>query len=452
MKNSTIVALATPVGCGAISIVKLSGPNSLDVARSLFVGPNYDDIKPRHMYFGRFLLDCFSEQCLMVWFKSPHSYTGEDVVEFQCHGSEYLIGKIVDACTRVGAVLAQPGEFTKRAFLNGKVSLDEAEGIIDVISSESDAELKAVSALTDGKLFKTISDMQKVVVDLVAQFEVAMDYPDEDVEVVSMQNCKTQITELAAKLDAAIANNKSGAVIKSGINVALVGRPNAGKSSLLNSLLGQDRAIVTDIAGTTRDVIRETILCDGIKINFIDTAGLRDAENLVEKIGIERSRKEIEKADIVLYLIDLEKEIDACELQEIANLKNDNLIIVGNKIDKKHKNNDFFKVFSRFSCDLVEISALSGKNVENLKRKIIEKCNASNIDYSQIILTNKRHQNLAKNCWDICQNILSLSSNTTADIFCFELRKLWNELGKITGNCENEDIINTIFSKFCLGK
>lgn len=447
MKEKPIVAISTPLGIGAVCIVRLSGEESLNIAKELFNSKslNYEEIKPRYMYFGNFCFGDVQEQCLMVYFKAPFSYTGEDVVEFQCHGGDFLAEKILDACLKTGAILAQSGEFTKRAFVNGKISLDKAESVIDIINAQSESELRAGYQLMNGTLQKKVKEMQNRLTDFLASVQVALDYPEHDIDYETMQQTKSKLTIIKNEIKSLLENSRAGEYIRHGINVAIVGKPNVGKSSVLNALLGEERAIVTDIAGTTRDTIKETILYNGIKINFIDTAGLRETTDLVEKIGVERSKKQFSEADLILFVIDNSEKISDEEKKYIQSLKTKNYLIIINKIDKNREINDFFNNF-------VAISALNNENINKLKEKIIEKTIENKIDFSGLVLTNSRHIRALENALKLIDKCLFICDNESADILAMEIKFVWEELGKITGETENENIIDAIFSKFCLGK
>ena len=306
MKEKTICALATPIGTGGISIIRISGNESLKIAKEFFVCKQLEksEIKPRYLYLGKFVSNSVSDQVLMVYFKAPFSFTGEDIVEFQFHGGELVAEKILQEILKKCS-LAEPGEFSKRAFLNGKISLDEAEGISELILAESDAELKAAQILQSGKLTEKIVELQNRIADLLAEIEANLDYPDDFEEEQLFIKSNKLVESLNDEISEILENSKNSKQIKSGVNVAIVGKTNVGKSSLLNAMLGEERAIVTNIEGTTRDTIKEKIVVDGIKINLIDTAGLRESDDIVEKIGIEKTNQEIENADIVLLVLDL---------------------------------------------------------------------------------------------------------------------------------------------------
>lgn len=443
MKEKTICALATPIGTGGISIIRISGNESLNIAKNFFVSKqiDFDNIKPRYLYLGNFVSEEVKDQVLMVYFKAPYSFTGEDVVEFQFHGGQLLAQKILKSIL-TKCSLAEPGEFSKRAFLNGKISLDEAEGISELILAESDTQLKAAEILQSGKLTKTVVEMQNKITDLLAEIEANLDYPDDVEENQLFEKSYNLLEYLNCEIEDILENSRNSNLIRSGVNVAIVGKTNVGKSSLLNALLGEERAIVTNIEGTTRDTIKEKIFVDGITINLIDTAGLRESEDIVEKIGIEKTNNEIKNADIVLVVLDLSRDLTQEEIELLESIKNRPHIIVGNKSDIKNKKFDF---------DYIEISAKNNENVDEIKKQIIEKTISGKIDFSKLVLTNERHIAILKNAKSKILEALK-KQNVSLDIVAFLLKDIWKELGKISGTTEDEKIIDLVFSKFCLGK
>lgn len=443
MKEKTICALATPIGTGGISIIRISGNDSLNIAKNFFVSKHIDfeNIKPRYLYLGNFISDEVKDQVLMVYFKAPFSFTGEDVVEFQFHGGQLLAQKILKSLL-AKCSLAEPGEFSKRAFLNGKISLDEAEGISELILAESDTQLKAAEILQSGKLTEKVVEMQNKITDLLAEIEANLDYPDDVEEEQLFEKSENLLKKLNFEINEILENSKNSNLIKSGVNVAIVGKTNVGKSSLLNALLGEERAIVTNIEGTTRDTIKEKIFIDGVTVNLIDTAGLRESDDIVEKIGIEKTNQEIKNADIVLLVLDLSRELKQDEIEMIENLKNRPYIIVGNKSDIKNKKFDF---------DYIEISAKNNENISEIKKQIIEKTISGKIDFSKLVLTNERHLSILQNTKQKIENALN-DQRVNLDIEAFILKDVWKELGKISGTTEDEKIIDLVFSKFCLGK
>jgi tRNA modification GTPase len=446
MKEDVIVSISTPLGKGAVAIVRMSGKGCLDIALKFFHNAKLtkENIVPRYMYFGKIELEeNVFEECLMVYFKAPFSYTGEDIVEFQIHGGVLVAQKILDVCIKNGACLAEPGEYSKRAFLNGKITLDKAEAIIGEINAETDGELKSSLQITNGKLANQISAEQEKLKYLLAEIEVGMDYPDETEELGLKLNIFERLKEIEAENLEILNQSKSAKYIKNGINVALVGKTNVGKSSVMNALLGEDRAIVTNIQGTTRDSITESFVYNGIKINLIDTAGIRETTDIVENIGIEKSKQNLNQADIVLFVIDgSEKETEEDKKIESL-LKDKKFVTVINKTDKKRlvgkKENE------------IEISALANKNINLLKEKIIAMVIDGEVDANALVVTNERQYRILEDAHKQIEEILS-QKTLPLDVIAMMIKKLWQTFGKITGNSENEDIINLIFSKFCLGK
>ena len=439
----SIVSISTPLGRGAISIVRMSGKDSLKIALKFF-HTNKKEIVPRYMNFGKLELEKgIFEECLMVYFKAPFSYTGEDIVEFQIHGGILIAQKVLETCLKNGCHLAEPGEFSKRAFLNGKITLDKAEAIIGEINAESEAELNSSLQITNGKLAQKIKVEQDKLTELLAEIEVSFDYPEYDYDEIVKEKIFDVIRKIKKDNDEIIESSKSAVYLKNGINVAIVGKANVGKSSILNALLGEERAIVTDIEGTTRDSLKESFMHKGIKINLIDTAGIRQTEDVVEKLGIERSLASIERADLVLFVRDgsIEETEEDKKLED--NIKGKVVINLINKIDKP-------RVLTKKENEL-EISALTRKNIDELKDKIVDEIIGKEIDANALVLTNERQINILNKCDELMQKILN-AKELSVDVVAMLVKNLWNELGKITGNTENEDIISLIFSKFCLGK
>lgn len=425
------------MGVGAIAIVRMSGDEALKIASKLFHGK----LEDRKLNLGQFVFEDLKEQCLAVYFKAPRSFTGEDMVEFQVHGGVIVARKVLEALLESGARLAENGEFSKRAFLNGKLSLSSAEGMIDVINASSEAELKAGYNLMSGELSKFAKDSQAALTDMLAELEVALDYPEHDDEAMAIESARKKLEDMIAKTEALLATVGTGKLIKSGVSVAIVGKPNVGKSSLLNALLGEERAIVTSVEGTTRDTISETISYKGYNINFVDTAGVRESDDEVEKIGIERSKKAIESADVVLLLIDSSRELDERDQELMKLTEGKRRILVLNKCDLK----------SKVKLDGIKVSAKSGEGVEELKKKILDSVDLK-VDTSGLVITNMRHEEALKEALDALKEADSAAESKSADIVAFLVKRAWTAFGKITGETENEAIIDKIFSKFCLGK
>lgn len=443
--SSTIAAIATPLGSGAIGVIRLSGKNSLSIASQVFKTKKLDDFchaTPNTMYLGIFDCGDFCDQCLAVYFKAPHSFTGEDVVEFQCHGGVRLMQEALKTLISHGATLADKGEFTKRAFLNGKYSLSEAEGIVDMINSENIAGLNAGYRQLSGHLNKKIKQIENEILDVTASLEASLDYPEELEEEVR-ESLPSRLKQVKNLIKTLLETANIGRIVKSGINVAIIGKPNIGKSSLLNAILGRDRAIVTDIAGTTRDTLEERVEKNGIFINFVDTAGIRDTADLVEKIGVDKALESAKCADIVLFILDANAKIGDDEQKLIESFNDKPILKIYNKMDLGviDENNDG-----------ILISAKSGENIDLVLDKICDFFTHGKLDSSGDILTNLRHIEALKNTYSFIENACLDTQNTPSECILIDLKSSYLELGKITGDTASEDVIDTIFSKFCLGK
>ena len=441
----TIAQISTPLGSGGIAVIRMSGDKALEVAFQVFCAKNLtkQNIQPRKMYLGNFELENAVEKCMMVYFKAPYSFTGEDVVEFQIHGGEFLATKVLDELLKHGVELAQNGEFSKRAFMNGKMTLDEAEATIDMINATSDAELKASSMLAQGKLQQQIKSIQDDLKSCLAELEVSLDYPEHDDEVKGIENVKNVLTNSLKIIDNLLVTSQNAQKIKFGINVAIVGKTNVGKSSLLNCLIGEDRAIVTNIEGTTRDILKESINYKGFKINFIDTAGIRESQDIVEKIGIEKSKQSLQNCDIVLLVLDASKQLDSQDKKLLESVKDKNVLYILNKVDKN--------IVTEIP-NAIKVSAINNQNIEQIKQKIYDLAKINKIDFSQLQITNKRHSQILQNAKQDILNALNSINTNSADIVDMATKRVWSMLGKITGESEIESIIDEIFSKFCLGK
>lgn len=428
----TIVALATPPGNSGVAVIRISGEKSKEILTKL-IHENLD-FEPRKMYLKNVYSGDIVDRCLVVFFASPYSYTGEDVAEIHSHGGYFLSQKIIDTTIELGATLAGKGEFSKRAFINGKMSIDQAEGVMDLINAESEMQAKAGSSLLQGKLKEVITNYQNILTDILAEIEAKLDYPEYEYDDNETKNLKERLIDLRSNLENLIDESKSGLIIKNGIKVAIVGAPNVGKSSLLNALSKTDKAIVTDIAGTTRDVIEAEYEYNGIIFRLYDTAGIHESDDVVEKIGINRALKAIDDCDIVLKI---------STLNNICNIKtNKPTIEIFNKADIYNYNDDKY----------IYISALTMKNVEKLKPLIFEKTVKEDFNSNKLYLTNTRHIECVKKAKKAIDNVLKIFDETTMDIISSEIKSAWYSLGEITGVTSDENIIDKIFSKFCLGK
>lgn len=455
-QETTICAISTPIGTGGVSIVRMSGEQALAIAQKFFTcnwkkqnDNQTNEIKPRKMYLGTFSTLNFKEKCLLVYFKAPFSYTGEDVVEFQCHGGVVITKEVLNTLLSGGAQLAAPGEFTKRAFLNGKITLDEAEGVMDMINAESQTEVRAGYQLMQGGLSQEIVALQDEITTLLAQIEVTLDYPEVDYEEQTAQVVNKQLKAIKSKIEDILATSQTGMLVKNGTRVLILGKPNVGKSSLLNAMLNYDRAIVTNIQGTTRDTIEETYVYKGVKFVLTDTAGLRDSHDEIEKIGIEKSKKAIKESDLLLLVLDASQRLSQEDKEIMKLIKNEKNLVVLNKTDlgKALTPDDVG------AENLVEVSALNKNGINSLKEKIYQMVFDQNILSSNLLITNLRHVQTLESAVQHCQNALTgLQQHFSLDLISIDIRSLWLSLGQITGQNSNEEIIDRIFAKFCLGK
>ena len=446
--NDTIVAISTGTSSGAISIVRLSGKDSISIADKIFTSLKNNkpsSFQPRLLVLGTIKTSNFNEQSMCVVFKAPKSYTGEDMVEFQCHGGTQISSGIMKECLALGARVATNGEFTKRAFMNGKMTLSSAEGMMDMINAESDAEIRAGYNLLSGSLSKLATEAQTELTDILSEIEVSFDYPEETIEYITKAKVKERLEILSSRFSEVLKTASAGKLIKSGINVLIVGKPNVGKSSLLNKLLNHERAIVTDIAGTTRDSIEDTFLIGDTKVNIIDTAGIHKTDDVVEKIGVDKAKSLINQADIVLFLIDSNKPFSE-EDEEIYNSVSDKkYIVVKTKTDLEKKLNKQFD-------NEIEISTVSNIGIEELKSKILEFAHLSNIPADSIIITNERHKDSLSRALKNINSAISNIEIQSLDLVSISIKQAYLDVGEITGNTTSEDIIDQIFKKFCLGK
>ena len=431
--SNTIVALSTARGRAAIAVVRMSGDNAIDIAKQFF---HPFPTAPNVMKVGTLKTQHFDEHAMCVYFQAPHSYTGEDTVEFHCHGGTAVSQAVIEQCLACGAVMAQNGEFSKRAFINGKQNLTNAEGIIEMIDAETASAAKAGANLLENKLGKRVIELQDTLLDVISACEAALDYPEEDLELPTVETVQKQLNDVKTQLNALISTSTLGKVAKYGIDVAIVGKPNVGKSSLLNALLGTDRAIVSDIRGTTRDVLTESVNYRDIKFNFIDTAGLRNTRNKIEAEGVARAKKAADTADVVLHVTD-----DPTDRSVYPTIRPQ--IRIYNKSD----------LYETAPCcvDSIVVSAKSG-DVEEIKAALYEMFSAGEIETSDLLITNERHLSCLKTTRKQIEDAIADTKVATLDIVASSVRAAWETLGEITGTNAQEDIIDRIYSKFCLGK
>ena len=398
--------------------------------------------------------DKIIDEVLVSYFKSPHSYTTEDMCEINSHGGNVIVKMILELCLKNGAELAEAGEFTKRAFLNGRIDLVQAESVIDIINAKSDKEVATGIRHLEGFLSEKIKEIKQDIIDLLVNIEVSIDYPEYDVEEVQKEETTQMLDKVENKLISLEKSFDNGKIIKNGIKTAIIGKPNAGKSSLLNAILREERAIVTEIEGTTRDTIEEMININGIPINLVDTAGIRKATDTVERIGIEKSKKMAQDADLIIAIFDSSKDLDEDDLRILDLIKNKKNIIILNKIDLKTKINEENKEIKKVSSNIIKISALNKIGIEELGNKISELFNLGQINFdNEMVITNVRHKNLISSAIkNLKQARIAIDEKMPLDIVTISIKNIISCMNEITGDNTSEDIINEIFSKFCLGK
>lgn len=455
---STIAAISTAPGVGGIGIIRLSGEETFNIIKKIFVPKNKSkEIKGYTFKYGNIINPKTNEildEVLVSYFIKPRSYTMENMCEINSHGGNIVMQNILEVCLENGAELAEPGEFTKRAFLNGRIDLSQAESIIDIINSKTKKESKASLKQLEGFLSKKIKSIRKKIMDVMVDIEANIDYPEYDIEEVTDKKVENMLKSIEKELMSLKNTFDNGKIIKDGINVAIVGKPNAGKSSLLNALLKEERAIVSKYKGTTRDSIEELMNIDGIPIKIIDTAGIREASDEVEKIGIERAKEIADNADLLIAIFDISANIDEEDIEIIDLIKDKKAIIVLNKIDLIQDNINVDSRISNLNKKIIKISALNKDGVEKISETIVEmfKINEINLD-DGIIVTNTRHKNLINKAINSTENAqISLENKMPMDIVAIEIKNVLEDLGEITGEDVSENIINEIFAKFCLGK
>jgi len=451
--NDTIVAIATPPGVGALGVLRLSGDKSIEIINSIFVNKDLS-LQPSHTLHVGILKnnDEVIDEVVVSLFISPRSYTGENVVEISCHGSAFIQQKIIDACIEKGARLAKPGEFTQRAFLNGKLDLTQAEAVADLIASNTDASRKTALQNMRGGFSTVLKQLREQLLKFSALIELELDFSQEDVEFADRTQFCELINEASVVTKNLLQSFKLGNVIRNGVQVAIVGKPNAGKSTLLNSLLNENRAIVSEIAGTTRDTIEEIINIEGILFRLIDTAGIRTGENEIESIGVEKSFEKMRTADMIIYLFDCVHETVEAIIAEHEKLKsfNKSFLLVGNKLDLANTDN----IIEKFQgLDILFISAKEHTHINLLKKNLVDKVIGGDIETENIIVTNARHYEALEKVNEALTDIQKgLDEKTPGDLIALDIRRCLYYLGEITGQVTNEDQLDYIFGKFCIGK
>ena len=450
---NTIAAISTPIGHGGIGIVRMSGEKSLDIVKKIFKS-KHTDFEPNTIVYGKIYdNDELIDEVLVSYFKTPNSYTGEDIVEVNTHGGMLVVERILELLLKNGAVLAEAGEFTKRAFLNGKIDLSQAEAVVDLINSKTKAENKTSIKQLEGDLGNKIRNIKTSIIDVLVDLEANVDYPEYDIEEISREKVTKSIEKAVNELCDLSDSYEEGKIIKEGINIAIVGKPNVGKSSLLNRLLKEERAIVTNVAGTTRDTIEESIIHKGVVLNIIDTAGIHETADLVENIGVEKSKQAIDNADLVLLLIDNSSQITKDDIDLLTSLENKTKFVLINKSDVNETINEMLYKYTN-NDEMMLISAKENKGITELLDKIVDKYVKSEIDMSNsLVITNKRHKEAIDKTIDAFNNVLSsCKKGVPLDMLSIDIQNGISFLGEILGDNVSEDIINGIFAKFCLGK
>ena len=447
--NDTIAAISTTTGIGALSIIRLSGPESLEIASKVFT-KDLTKVETHTIHYGYIKNNNEKiDEVLVSVMKAPKTFTKEDIVEINCHGGIATTNKVLEILLNNGARLAEPGEFTKRAFLNGRIDLLEAEATMDLISSKSDKARKMSLNTLTGETSNLIKDLRSDIVGIISNIEVNIDYPEyEDIEVLTNEKILPEIQKFKEKLEKIIKKSQDSKVIKEGIKVGIIGKPNVGKSSLLNSLLEEEKAIVTNVPGTTRDIVEGTIILDNVILNIIDTAGIRESDDIVEKIGIEKSLTIINEADLVIFILNNNEKITAEEKGLLEKLKDKKKIIVINKIDLENK------LDKSILDNYIEISAKENIGIEKIKDEIKRLFNLGELEASDLTyMSNARSISLlGKSLNNINDAISEINNNSPIDIVEFHLKDAWNNLGEIIGETYTDELLDELFSRFCLGK
>lgn len=450
--QDTIVALATAQGISAIAVIRLSGPDSFSIVQNCFKGADLASEPTHTLHFGTIWnKDRLIDEVLVSVFKRPNSFTKDDSVEISCHGSPVIIKEIVKVLLANGARLAEPGEFTKRAFLNGRFDLAQAEAVADLINAETDNARQAAINQMRGGFSKEINHLREELIHFASLIELELDFGEEDVEFAKRDDLRNLIVKIQGYLKSLMDSFDQGNVIKNGVPTVIAGKPNAGKSTLLNVLLNEERAIVSEIPGTTRDVIEDEMVLGGINFRFIDTAGLRETEDIVEAMGVERTRERMRKASLIIYLFDLtQTSIEEIEKEE-AHLQQLGVpyIKVGNKVDRADKN----FVSSLSKGDFVFISASNRTNIQDLKEKVLSHFHVKTVKTGDVMVTNVRHFHGLEQTYDALQRVLEgMSQGITGDFLAMDIRQGLHYLGEITGTITTDDLLDNIFSRFCIGK
>lgn len=450
--NDTIAAISTTLGVGAISIIRVSGNDAIKIVNKIFKGKNLEKVETHTINYGHIVdKDEIIDEVLVSVMKSPKTFTTEDVVEINCHGGISTTNKVLELVLNNGARLAEPGEFTKRAFLNGRIDLTQAESIMDLINSKNESKRKVAIKGLNGYVSNIIRNLRQEILELLASIEVNIDYPEyEDAIVMNNDIIKPKITEIKEKLTKIINESENGKILTSGIKTIIIGKPNVGKSSILNRLLDEEKAIVTDIEGTTRDTVEGSITINGVSLNIIDTAGIRETEDIVEKIGVEKSLSLINEADLIVIVLNNNEELTEEDKKILTACKDKKVIVVINKSDLERKINlDDIKY-----QNIVYTNTIDLNGINSLKEKIVELFNLNELEQQNYTyLSNVRQISLAKDAYQILEEVDNgIKNEVPVDMIEIDIKRAWEKLGEIIGETYTEELIDQLFSQFCLGK
>lgn len=457
MYDDTIAAVATAMGEGGIGIVRISGDKALSILEKVFCSVKNRPTENRKLTYG-FVTDNFTgekiDEVMAVYMKAPHSYTAEDVVEIQCHGSIVSLRKILALVLKNGARLAEPGEFTKRAFLNGRLDLSQAEAVIDLVRAKSDKTFDVALSQLEGSFSKKIKEIRSDLVDILVNITVNIDYPDEDIEVITYENLISGLGNVKAKVDSLLATADTGRILREGLNIAIIGKPNVGKSSLMNALLRETRAIVTEIPGTTRDTIEEALTIRNIPVKLTDTAGIRHTDDVIEKIGIEKSKESFNKADLVIFMVDNSRPLDDEDREIIEYIGDRKVLAVINKTDLENRL-DISEIKRKLPNGIfIETSMAREDGISRIEDEIENLVYGGKVKQNDsMMVTNVRHKALLEEASSALRDAASMAGAGEALEFLeIDVNRAYEALGEIIGEAVNEDIINEVFARFCLGK
>ena len=452
--NDTICAIASSQGVGAIAIVRVSGEESIKIVNSIFKGKDLNKVNSHTINYGHITDNNeVIDEVLVSVMKAPRTFTTEDVVEINTHGGIAPTNKVLELLLEKGCRLAEPGEFTKRAFLNGRIDLLEAEAVMDMIDSKTETQRKMAANQINGKTSNLINELRNDMVQIISNINVNIDYPEyDDVDIITNDLLIPKITKLKEKIQRILKESENGKIIKEGIKTSIIGRPNVGKSSLLNALLQEDKAIVTNIAGTTRDIVEGQISINGILLNMIDTAGIRETEDIIEAIGVEKSLKIMEESDLVLFMLNNNEKLSEDIKELLEKIANRKYLVLINKTDLESKLDR-----SELKVDpdrIIELSIIENKGIDSLKDKIVELFNLNELETKDpTYLSNSRSISILKRCLNRVKDIeKALKENMPIDMIELDIKSIWEELGTINGSTYEEELLDEMFSRFCLGK